>query len=105
MVAVLILDNLCHISWAIRKARKTPKTIQKHLARKKRQRELLDCKDDFSHSPYYRDGICRDERVVERHGQLNRDTNMWSNNEQDRKRMKLTQSNNFGCLHGHIQES
>ena len=75
----------------------TTNTLQRRLAREKRQRELLDRKDGLSQIPYYEDGICRDERVVERHGQLYRDINLWSNNEQDRKRVKLTQSNNFGC--------
>ena len=73
------------------------KTLQRRLAREKRQRELSDHKDDFSHISYNGDGICRDERVVERHRQLYRDTNLWSKNEQDRKRVKLTQNNNVGC--------
>ena len=83
--------------WGDKEDQENTKTIQRRLAREKHQRELLDRKDDFSHIPYYGDGICRDERVVERHGQLYRDSNLWSNNEQDRKRVKFIQNNNLGC--------
>ena len=35
-------------------------------------------KDDYSNIPYFGTSICRDERVVERDGELYKDTNMWN---------------------------
>ena len=51
--------------------------FQREVARQQRQHEMLQAKDDFSKIPYYGENVCRDERVVERHGQLFRDTNLW----------------------------
>ena len=51
--------------------------FRREVARQQRQHEMLQAKDDFSKIPYYGENVCRDERVVERHGQLFRDTNLW----------------------------
>ncbi|MEW8547656.1 MAG: hypothetical protein AB2693_29460 [Candidatus Thiodiazotropha sp.] len=73
------------------------RSTQRHIAREKRRREQLEQKEDFSKIPYFGDGICRDERVVERNGQLYRDTNLWSKKESDRKRIKLARKDNLQC--------
>ena len=63
------------------------RTIQRHHAREQRKREMAEKENDFSKVSYFGQGICRDERVVERDGQLYRDTNLWSKSK--RRRTKL----------------
>ena len=63
------------------------RTIQRHYAREQRKREMAEKENDFSKVSYFGQGICRDERVVERDGQLYRDTNLWSKSK--RRRTKL----------------
>ena len=46
------------------------RTIQRHSASQKRKSNLAVKENDFSKIPYFGDGICRDERVVESNGQL-----------------------------------
>ena len=57
--------------------REEMRTIQRYSASQKRKADLAVKENDFSKIPYCGDGICRDERVVERNGQLYRDTNLW----------------------------
>ena len=63
-------------------------SLQRQRARDQRKQEMAEKENDFSKIPYFGDGICRDERVVERNGHLYRDTNLWSKTM--RKRTKLT---------------
>ena len=66
--------------------REEMRTIQRYSASQKRKADLEVKENDFSKILYYGDGICRDERVVERNGQLYRDTNLW---DKQSKRIKL----------------
>ena len=66
--------------------REEMRTIQRYSASQKRKADLAVKENDFSKIPYYGDGIYRDERVVERNGQLYRDTNLW---DKLSKRIKL----------------
>ena len=66
--------------------REEMRTIQRCSASQKRKADLAVKENDFSKIPYHGDGICRDERVVERNGQLYRDTNLW---DKQSKRIKL----------------
>lgn len=51
-------------------------SIQRHHAREQRKRKLAEKENDLSNIPYFGDGICRDEQVVERDGALCRDTTL-----------------------------
>ena len=51
-------------------------TVQRRIASETRQRETEEKMDDFSKIPYFGDSACRDERVVEREGQLYKDTQL-----------------------------
>ena len=53
------------------------RTIQRYHAGEQRKREMAEKENDCSKISYFGDGICRDERVVER-DRLYRDTNLLS---------------------------
>ena len=60
--------------------REEMRTMQRYSASQKRKADLAVKENDFSKIPYYGDGICRDERVVERNGQLYRETPIYGIN-------------------------
>ena len=62
------------------------RVTQRHSASQKRKSDMAKKENGFTKIPYFRDGICRDERVVECNGQLYRDTNLW---DIQSKRLKL----------------
>ena len=85
------IDPRDHLPYQLgdKEDRQNMKTYQRHTAAEKRKREIEEKKDDYSNIPYFGPSICRDERVVEKDGELYKDTNMW-NSPRKRKRVPLS---------------
>ena len=82
------MDPAGHLPYKLgsKEDRANMRTVQRHLASEERKR--LTAKRDQSIVISSGDGICRDERVVDRNGTLFRDSNMWDTPNK-RKRTKL----------------